>query len=170
MKGLTMFLHRVDDSKQFSMKSYTALLFMVAVLPLIIPNQAITGVIVNGILVFSSLTFGLRRTSFVALLPSLAGVLSGIIPMAMLPMVPFIILGNLALVGIVCGLKRYEWQSVLIGAVVKCALLFFTAKVMVSYFIAGEVGNNILVVMGVNQLYTALTGGALAILLRKVMK
>ena len=61
-------------------------------------NQLITGSIVNALLFISASVFGLETAFLLCLIPSLISLYTGLLPLAIAPMIPFIMTGNALLV------------------------------------------------------------------------
>lgn len=64
-----------------------------------LPNP-VTGTIVNAIFIFVLLYNGLRHAVILAFLSPLGGIISGHLPVPMYPVLPVIVCGNLALIGL----------------------------------------------------------------------
>ena len=64
-----------------------------------LPNP-VTGTVVNAIFVFVLLYNGLRHALILAFLSPLGGIVSGHLPAPMYPVLPVIVCGNLALIGL----------------------------------------------------------------------
>ena len=61
-------------------------------------NQLITGSIVNALLFISASVLGLESAFILCLIPSLISIYTGLLPLALAPMIPFIMTGNALLV------------------------------------------------------------------------
>jgi len=120
-------------------------------------DQMITGPLVNALLIVSAVTVGLPAAIMAGALPSLVALVRGLLPLPMAAMVPYIILGNAALVTVVALLHRHNyWVALGTAAVVKFGLLLGAVTYLVSVpaALAG--------MMQWPQLYTALLGGVIA--------
>ena len=133
----------------------------VLALALLIPSlgldQMFTGPLVNALLIATTITLGLPAAVMAGALPSVASLVRGLLPLPMAAMVPYIILGNAALVTLIALLhRRNYWLALGAAAVVKLGLLFsaVTYLVTVPPALAG--------MMQWPQLYTALLGGVIA--------
>lgn len=150
------------NSKILSMVKFVAL-FGIAVLAPLAQNQFITGAIVNAVLFLSAFTLGIGSAVAIAFFPSLVSLGLGLLPVAMAPMTPFIIFGNLILVTIFGWLKNKNYWLAATGAsVLKFAWLALTSQFVISYFIQKPVAAKIAMMMSWPQLITALTGMVLA--------
>ena len=74
------------------------------VLALLIPGlglpQAITGPLVNALLILTVETAGLGAALAVGMVTPMAGLLHGVLPLPLMVMIPFIALGNATLAGV----------------------------------------------------------------------
>lgn len=120
-------------------------------------RQEITGPLVNAMLLLAVGAVGIPSAMALGALPSLVAIGRGTHPVALLPMVPFIVLGNAAFVG-VFGMLRGRNYAVASGvaSVVKLAVLSLTAMYVVH--LPGPAA----AMMGLPQLYTALAGAVIA--------
>lgn len=135
----------------------------IALLAPIVQNQFITGSIVNATLFASVFMLGLRGATAVAFFPSVISLGLGFLSPIMAPMVPFIILGNLILVGIFGLIKNKNyWLASISASVLKFAWLFITSQVVISLFIQKPVATKIATMMSWPQLITALAGAIIA--------
>jgi hypothetical protein len=148
-----------------SLVQFFALLLIVFFAPLI-NNQLITGTIVNATLLLAVVLLGLRGGLLLSFLPSVISLSFGFLPMVMAPMVPFIIIGNIAFVYIFSLLRQRNFFLGLIpAALIKFSFLFLVSNFIISFFIKQTVADKIVVMMSYPQLITALMGGVIAYLL-----
>lgn len=133
--------------------------------------QFLVGSVVNGMLVLAALNIKGLKLIPIIILPSvgvtMAGLLFGTLTPFLFYMMIFIWIGNAILV---LGMKQLHlhkkinsWLSLGIGAIVKTIFLFASAFVLVSLNIIPAM---FLTVMGLFQLYTAIIGGAGALLVQ----
>ncbi len=135
--------------------------------------QWLTGPLVNALLILTVLWLGVSQAIFVGMVTPLGAVVSGILPLPLLVMIPFIAMGNAIFVSTFGGLRRTnQWVALAVGAVAKAAFLFVAVTVLVAHplslVIAGQgqavvVPASIVNMMSWPQLLTALAGGALAL-------
>ena len=133
------------------------LLALALIVPSIGLDQQFTGPMVNALLLISAGVGGLPGAIRGGALPSLVALARGTLPLPMAVMVPYIIFGNAALVGVFFQLhRRNYWLALVPAAIVKFGLLFFAVTYMVTVppALAG--------MMQWPQLYTALLGGVIA--------
>ncbi len=142
--------------------------------------QAITGPMVNAMLIAIVETTGVGAAVLVGLSTPLSALGSGVLPLPMMVMIPFIGIGN-ALLSIVYGaLKgRNRWLALVAGAVCKFAWLYGVTAWLVARPLAVAIGETQIAVqlpaalvgmMQWPQLLTALAGGVLAMGLFKVAR
>ena len=173
---------------------------LVLVSPLVF-SQPITGSFVNAALFLSAAFFGFRRESFlIATVPSLVAVSTGQLPIALAPVVPFIMAGNLLLVfladrGFRNGFShpsphkaaelpsergagdtfsvtsRSYVTTTVVTAVAKSALLFVVGFLFsVTLFRGTPLAGTVLTVFGWLQLATALVGAAIAFGVLRILR
>jgi hypothetical protein len=148
-----------------SLIQFAILLVVICFAPLI-NNQIITGTIVNASLLVAVVVLGMRGAVLLCLLPSIVSLSFGLLPIVMAPMVPFIIMGNIALVYIFNLLRRRNFFLGLIpAALVKFSFLFLVSNFIISFFVNQTVADKIVLMMSYPQLITALMGGVVAYLL-----
>jgi len=157
-------------SKAFIKTSAFVLLLAIAVFVPLLKQQIITGSIVNAVLFISTAYLGIAAGIMIGFLPSLFSAMSGLLPIPLLPMIPYIILSNAILV--VCfGLlrKRNYIFSVITASFIKFLFLFSASSYIVSFFIKKPLPTPIIIMMSWPQLVTALIGGLLAyVVLKKI--
>lgn len=134
--------------------------------------QFVTGPLVNALLILTVLWCGVSQALFVGLVTPMGAALSGILPVPLAIMIPFIALGNGIFVSVFGGLQRVNrWLALGVAAVLKFGLLYLAVTVLVarplSLVIAGQpevvaVPNAFVGMMSWPQLLTALAGGAIA--------
>jgi hypothetical protein len=140
---------------------WLARLLLLLALAIAIPamglDQRLTGPAVNALLIISVVTSGLPGALGVAATPSLVALARGVLPLPMAAMVPYIVLGNVALVSAFALLRgRNYWVALAVASGVKVAVLYGAVTYLVS------VPPSLAVMMQWPQLYTALLGGVVA--------
>lgn len=135
--------------------------------------QPIVGPLVNMMLILTAITVrGYSGIAIGTITPILAFVV-GI--MALVPLIPVIILGNIIYVATyllirkICRVKFYEYIAVIPAAVMKFGLLFISVKLIVPLFV-GPLKPPIIAAFSLPQLYTALIGGFLAVFISQFLK
>ena len=136
----------------------------------LLKQQLITGSIVNACLIIAACTLGARDGMLVGLIPSAISLAVGLLPAALAPMIPFIIIGNTVLVLTVSFLnKRNYWFGMVSGALLKFGVIFGT-----SFIVTGLLNKNVAAIaanmMGWTQLVTVLIGGIIAFAVLNIFK
>lgn len=149
----------------FEIVCYTIVSFF---LPLMIGHpQIVVGVLVNSLLITSTLNIKGYKLLPIIIAPTLGafsrGILFGPFTIFLLYMIPFIWIGNSILVFTFKSLnlnkKKNYWITLLIGSAAKAAFLFGIAYLLVSLKILPVL---FLTTMGIFQFYTAILGGIVA--------
>lgn len=128
-------------------------------------NQWITGTVVNAVLFIACYRVGIVNAIFVGLLPSVIALMRGLLPLPMAAILPYIMLGNAAMVSTFALIKVDSLMiRVLASSLLKFGILFFAA----TYFVS--IPAPISQMMTWPQLITAIAGGLLAIGTIKVIR
>ena len=142
--------------------------------------QAITGTLVNALLLLTVELLGVGPAIALGTLTPLGGLMHGVLPLPMAVMIPFIMLGNatlVALYGALRGRNRYLALGVAAGA--KCAVLYAAVTALALRPLALTVGGAakpvamppaLIAMMAWPQLVTALAGGLLVLALLRLRK
>lgn len=139
-----------------------------ALVPLCIPSpQVVVGVIVNALLALYAIRISSRSYTVMSMTPSIGAVGNGIVLGTITPFLifflPFIWIGNMMFIYII---RRFAYKgafvSVGVASVMKAAILFFTAYIFVQLHIVPQ---QFLFAMGTVQLFTALIGGSIAVII-----
>jgi hypothetical protein len=167
------------DAKTITLPKIKTLLFEYSLLlvgffvPFLITGpQLLTGTIVNSILfLYVSQSYS-KKTLPLVILPSIGALLNGLLfgkfTVFLLYFLPFIWIGNYVLVQSFKVLsKKYSFSlAILMSSSFKFIVLFSIAYLFTA---TKTVPMMFLQLMGLFQLYTALMGGALALLISKVL-
>jgi len=141
----------------------TALLGIAIFLPFFIHLQWITGPIVNAVLIIATVLVGLRLTMLVALVPSIMAMSSGLLPLPLAPVVPFIMLSNVILILIFDWLRdRNYWLGVILGGAIKFLFLYSMTHLVLVSLLGVDLAAKAAIMMSWPQFITVLIGGALA--------
>jgi len=156
--------------KQLSLATCFALLVF---LPMVIHQQAITGPLVNAILLLSLLLFGQSVAFFFALLPSAMALAAGLLPLPLAPMLPFIMISNCLYIAIFARLRKQaaagQLQAVFFAAVGKAVFLFAILTYVIAPLLPATMTEQMFFMMSVAQLWTAILGGVMAIGIYQLM-
>lgn len=126
--------------------------------------QPITGPLINTVLYLSALLVGSWSGIIIGICTPVIAFMRGILPAPLGPMIPFIALGNGVLVVVFSLLKRKnKVLGIILASLVKYAILTITVKFIV------DVPDKIAQIMSLPQLFTALSGGAIAMLAYKAL-
>jgi hypothetical protein len=140
-----------------------AILLSMAIFAPMLGTQALTGTIVNATLFISTVLLGFGGAVLIGVIPSSVSVLTGLLPGAIAPMVPFIIFSNIILISFFIVFKKKSyWKGVAIASFVKFGFLYVISSFVVQSFVSEKVASNIALMMSWPQLFTAISGGILA--------
>lgn len=133
-------------------------------------NQLITGSIVNALLFISVSIFGVETAFLLCLIPSLISLYTGLLPLTIAPMIPFIMTGNALMVLTFSKLKEKGfWFGAIPAAVIKYIFIYFIGIVLANSILHG-VSKNVLLMISWPQLATAIAGACIAFLFLKTIK
>ena len=150
---------------------YFGTLVGVAVIMPFFPFQGITGPIVNAVILIAVVVLGLNKALLICMLPSMVALSVGLLPAALAPMIPFIILGNMVLAFAFSKLyKNNFWVAVGVASLTKFTFIFLTGKILIEYFINSSISSKILAIISWPQFLTALAGGVIAYTFLKIIK
>lgn len=134
--------------------------------------QWLTGPLVNALLLLAVEWVGVSQAILIGMVTPMGAAVSGVLPLPLLAMIPFIAVGNATLVSVYGALRaRNRWLALGVAAVLKTAVLAITVTVLVarplSIVIAGDAQALALPLPMVEmmrwpQLATALAGGVIA--------
>ena len=125
--------------------------------------QIVTGPIVNATLFLAVLYLGTSEAIFVALVPSLVALSTGLLPAVLAPVIPFIMICNVLLVMTFSVLrKKSYWAGAVTASVVKFAVLFACTGIVSKLILKSELVSKAAQMMGLAQLLTALAGAVIA--------
>lgn len=136
-------------------------------------NQIVVGPLVNAVILFTVLLCGLKYGALMAILtPAIASLTGQLLP-PMIPFSPFIMVGNVVLAVTFGLLYKYvkgygAYLGIALGSVLKTAALVLSVKYLVSLFkisIKAPILKKLAVMMSLPQLYSALAGGVIAMIL-----
>jgi len=133
--------------------------------------QPAVGPLVNMTLLIAAVVVGSMPAIVIGCLTPLMAFVLGIMPL--LPIVPFIMVGNIILILSFNltrkALPKYgDIVGVIVAALLKFAFLAIAIRYFVTYFIA-KVPPKLVTAFSLPQLYTALIGGFLAIIIVKYL-
>jgi len=161
----------VLEKKKISTLVFVGFLAIAIVAPLFLKTQFLSGPLVNAVLFIVTIMLGLRYGILVSLIPSGLALAIGLLPMVIAPMIPIIILGNMLMV-ISCNYLKTKnyWLMIVFSSIVKFVFIYVVFQIVFQNILDANLSNVISSMVGINQLYTALLGGALAFLFLKKYK
>jgi len=125
-------------------------------------NQLITGSIVNALLFICVIVMGIESALLLCLIPSLISIYTGLLPLALAPMIPFIIMGNALMVLIFWTLKnRSFWLGAIFSSIIKFIFLWSVAMLLLP---------KMFLMFSWPQLVTSLLGVCISFLFLKILK
>ncbi len=141
-----------------------------AVLAPYFSNQLITGSVVNALLFISVYILGIEAAFLLCLIPSLISIYTGLLPLALSPMIPFIMTGNALLILVFVNLKkRGFWFGAVPAALIKFIFIWGAGMILASSVLSGIL-KNIMLMISWPQFATAIAGAAMAYLFLKTIK
>jgi len=161
----------IDIAKSISIKKdailfaaqFVFLFSISAAIPFFIHQQAITGPIINAILFISASFLGSQAAILIGLFPSLVALSAGLLPVALAPMIPFIMVGNAILVLVFNKLKnRNFWLAIFSASSLKFLFLYFSSLIVIRLISQNAIAKQAALAMSWPQLATALAGGIIA--------
>ena len=134
-------------------------------------NQFITGSIVNALLFISASFLGLEAAFLLCLIPSLISIYTGLLPIALAPIIPFIMTGNALMVLVFSKFSKNNfWVGAIPAAIIKFAFIWSVGMVLAGSVLKGSIAKNVLLMIGWPQLVTAIAGATIAYLFLKIIK
>jgi hypothetical protein len=151
------------DMKLIATKALQLSIFVaIAVAAPYFSNQLITGSIVNALLFISVSLMGIESAFLLCLIPSLISIYTGLLPLALAPIIPFLMMGNALMVLTFWGLKkRGFWLGAVPAVLIKYIFIFFAGWILLK---------NISLMISWPQLATAIAGACIAYLFLKIIK
>ncbi len=151
-----------------------ALSSLIFLIPFFVHQQFLTGPIINALLILSLLYLGKSQAFFLALIPSSVALSRGLLPLALAPMVPFIMISNCLYIEAFARLTTAKlsngFVAVFAASLFKTIFLFLISKLLMENILAAPLASKIAVMMSWPQLWTALLGGVLALLIDQGLK
>lgn len=148
--------------------------FLIFFIPAFVHQQFLTGPIINALLILSFLYLGKNKALFLALIPSTVALSRGLLPLTLAPMVPFIMISNCLYLLIFAKLQTNSqiknFLAILLSAIIKAAFLFIVSKLLMENMLVAPLASKIAVMMSWPQLWTAILGGVLALLIDSGLK
>jgi hypothetical protein len=132
-------------------------------LPSLIHQQAITGPLINAILLLTTSLAGSSAAMMTGLIPSVVALSRGLLPVVLAPIVPFIMIANALYVTVFAQLKEKSFVGAVAAAsVLKFGFLHLVSQVLLAQLLPGKFLTAASAMMSWPQLVTALVGGLIA--------
>lgn len=142
---------------------FVLMLGIVAIVPVFVHIQWLTGPMVNAVLLISAVLIGPMEAVLLGLMPSTVALSAGLLPLPLAPMVPFIMLGNAILVAVFHYIyKKNFFAAIGAAALLKFAFLHFTVVWLMDGMLDGKLFAKLAVMMSWPQFFTAVIGGVIA--------
>jgi hypothetical protein len=140
-------------------------------IPALLNNQAIVGPLVNASLLLSLIYLGQSQAVILAILPSTVALGSGLLPVVMAPMIPFIILSNIIYLKTFAVLeKKTKIGAVVAAALLKTLFLTVVVQTIMLNLLSPAISGKLVNMMTWPQFWTATVGGFLALLIKKYVR
>lgn len=153
------------DKKTNTLTRAAILLGIALVFQFVKMGQFVTGSGINAVLIVAASICGAPWAAAIGAITPFMAVILGVQPPALIPVVPFIIVGNIIYAVAFSLIKKYNKISgVIAAALLKFALLYFAVNFFVS------VKPPIKAALSFPQLVTALMGGLIALVLIKILE
>jgi hypothetical protein len=143
----------------------TAIIIAPAILAHTPANQIVTGTLVNGLLFLAAYRLPLFNAFLIAILPSSVALLRGLLPAPMVLLIPYIILSNTILVSVFSFMKKTPRLGVFTASLLKFGFLYSITLVLTQ-----QLNSPLIAMFQWPQLITALLGGVVFLIFKKVFK
>lgn len=151
---------------------FVGLMGIAIVLPRFIHNQFVTGPIVNATLFLAAYYLGSGPAMLVGLVPSVTALSTGLLPLPLAPMVPFIMISNAILIVTFNSLKKINFASAaVVASLTKYLFLYLTSIIVIKALLPNNLAIKAMgVMMAWPQLVTAILGAVIAFGIIKLNK
>jgi len=142
---------------------FTVFLSVAIFVPSFIHSQYVTGPLVNFLLFTTAILLGPFEAVLIGIIPSTIALASGLLPLPLAPMVPFIMIANALLVAVFYYTKdRGFITGVIFASLLKFVFLHSIVVLLMSTMLQEKLVNNLAIMMSWPQFTTAVIGGMLA--------
>ncbi|MBU2545416.1 iron hydrogenase [Patescibacteria group bacterium] len=171
MKKVKSIVLDLVQKKVLAKTSLFAIFLVLAIFAPLLKQQFVTGSIVNALLFLSTTYLGITAGLLISFLPSIFSLFTGLLPLPLIPMIPFIIVSNAILVLSFNFLRKKSFGfSIVLASLLKFLFLFGTSSFIINFFIKQNLPEKIIMMMAWPQLITALMGGLITFIILKVSK
>ncbi|MFA5995722.1 MAG: hypothetical protein WCW27_02985 [Patescibacteria group bacterium] len=133
--------------------------------------QFITGPLVNACLLLIVMLAGLNQARFAALIPSIIALSVGLLPVALAPTIPYIMLANIIFVTVFDKMRvKNYWYGVIAASLAKFAFLAASSYIVGQLMFGQAIAAKATAMLSWPQLLTALGGGIIAYAILKALK
>ena len=144
-------------------------IFIVLTVPMLSHQQLIAGTIINACLLITVVLLGQIEGTLIGLLPSLVALSSGLLPLALAPAVPYIMVGNALYIYLFSKIyKHHLLTALLVAAGIKFAFLAFSSEVILQRLLQPAQLSKVITMLSWPQLITSISGGVLAIVVLRL--
>jgi len=153
------------------MLTFIVLILFATIVPVFVHQQWFTGPFVNALLFLVCVLVGPMEAVILGLLPSTVALNSGLLPLPLAPMIPFIMIANAILVAVFYYIhkKNYVWAIVL-AAFLKFLFLWHVSTFLAQNLLPETLLSKVTLMMSWPQFVTALIGGVFAYVVLKFLK
>ena len=150
---------------------FSALLAISVVVPSLIHSQYVTGPLVNAMLLIAVVLLGPFEAVMIGIIPSTVALSSGLLPLVLAPMVPFIMISNAIFIALFHYIRPKSFSlGVVVGGLVKFAFLYGAVTLLMKTMLSEALVSTLAIMMGYPQFLTALIGGVIAFLFLRSLK
>lgn len=160
----------------FTLKQSLSLILptLIILVPALFRQQFFTGPLINALLILALIYLGRSSALFLALLPSTVALSVGLLPVALAPMLPFIMISNALYLLIFANLRGQRqsknFLAIVVAALLKAAFLFFISKLLMDNLLSAPLAQQVAKMMSWPQLWTAVLGGVMALLINQALE
>lgn len=159
------------DSTKIKVGLFGVLLAILVIVPAFVHIQWLTGPMVNAVLIITAVLIGPMEAVMLGLMPSTVALSTGLLPIALAPMVPFIMLSNAILVAVFhYSRKKNYFLAVGVAAFLKFVFLHQAVSLIMTKFLPDKLTSKLAIMMSWPQFFTAVIGGIIAYALLKGLK
>lgn len=143
--------------------TFVVLGLFVAIVPMFVHNQWLTGPFINALLLLACVLIGPMEAVVLGLFPSTVALSSGILPLPLAPMIPFIMISNAIFVAVFYYLNKKSFSvGVVVAAFLKFLFLFLVSTFLAQNLLSETLLQKVVAMMSWPQFVTALIGGVFA--------
>ncbi|MGI6684536.1 MAG: ECF transporter S component [Bacillota bacterium] len=157
------------NAVHFITRTAVLLAIVLAVQSLRLPSY-ITGPVVNAVLILATIFSSVISAVIIGCITPVVALFTGIIPPAALPLVPVIAAANITLAIVFYLIDKFNRYCAWLGAAAAKFGIFYLSLNFLLGLIGVQVPAPMIAAFQIPQLYTALAGGFLAIIIARYLK